>query len=129
MSVRKVVALAGLIAIIAVALGAATVYRINSSVQEQVIVQPVEAEVSQNVQCGVNLGTVCSTESVVPSPTTILDHQVACLWVSLLLPFFQFLKRRPGDTSISKDDTLRNDRRSPVSSRGSDNLQSELPER
>ena len=66
MRVQNVIALAGVIAIIALALGATTVYRINSSVQEQLIVQPVETSVSQNVQCGINLGTVCSTESVVP---------------------------------------------------------------
>jgi hypothetical protein len=38
----------------------------NSSVLEEIIVQPVETEISQNVACGPDLGTICSTASMVP---------------------------------------------------------------
>ena len=37
----------------------------NSSVLKEIIVQPVETEISQNVSCGANLGSVCSTEPTV----------------------------------------------------------------
>jgi len=37
----------------------------SSSVLKEIIVQPVEIEISQNVSCGANLGSVCSTEPTV----------------------------------------------------------------